>query len=860
LIENKAKTLIIAIILLMSTFLVLNQSTNAQTLAPIQPSGGALPANANPSITIETLPYLSFTPNPIGVGQALLVNVWMHPPINVQRQFIDAFEVTITEPDGHKQVVELESYAGDATAWFEYVPKQAGNYTLKFNFLGMYYPDGRYLEGKIINATSGGQVLGSAYYKPSETQEQPLTVQEQWVQSWPASPLPADYWTRPVSPEHREWWTILGNYPATGYRGGGPIWDELYPNTNPAWSSQYNFVPYVQAPNTAHVVWKRQGEIGGLFGGVMGPVSLRPNPGYPSIVYSGRCYEVVNKPFDGITQNVWQCYDLRTGEIYWEKTGITQVPTAITYTERTSQAVAGENSMMRGLTAQLLYIGGGRLIKYNPWNGAVALNVSISPLTTGTYFMHEFALSVQDLGSNVSAANRYRLINWSTNDVGYEGIITPSTISAGVAQGLVDRIASNISWPMSNLPTTIDYTAGVAVFASALNPPNPSGTGVAIGQRLIGVNINTGSVMWNVTVEDPGGHEQFFSTITCVADNGKYVARMNSGEVRAWDLRTGQLAWSTPLEYPWGVFGAYHVQSAYGLYFCGGYDGVHAINYTNGNIEWTFNAYTPYQFETPYQGEYAFHVGGQVADGKLYISSAEHTPSQPETRGLKLYCLDALTGQQYWNFSGSQLDQSRTFTGAIADGYLAFASQYDSTMYVFGKGKTQTTIEAPLTAITKGQRLIVKGTVMDQSPGQPNTPAVSKESMSVWMEHLHMQTAIPANVIGVPVSLDTVDPNGNYIHIADVVSDMSGTYSYLWTPENPGKYTVTATFMGDDSYSSSYAETAIGVVEATQATATPAPVNFDSSNNNVMMGLAGATIAIIIAIAIVGILILRKHP
>jgi hypothetical protein len=852
--KNKIATAIIFAILMASVTLVANQPANAQTLAAQQPSAGPLPSGANPSITVETLPYLSFTPNPIGVGQSLLVNVWMHPPINVNRQFVNAFTVTITKPDGTKDTKSLTSYAGDATAWFEYVPEVAGAYKIKFDFLGMYYPAGRYLAGQIINATSGGQVLGSAYYSPSATKEQPLTVQENLVMSWPASPLPTDYWTRPVSPEHREWWTILGNYPATGYRGGGPMWDALYPDTNTAWSSQYNFVPYVQAPNSAHVVWKRQGEIGGLFGGVMGQVSLRPDPGYPAIIYAGRAYQTVNKVFDGVTQNVWQCYDIRTGEIYWEKTGITQAPTAITYTERTSQAVAGESAMMRGLTANLLYIGGGRLIKYNPWNGAVALNVSISPLTTGTYYMHEFALTVQDLGSSAGAANRYRLLNWSTSDSGFQ---TGSGMTSTIAQNLSQRIAGNISWPMSNLPSTIDFTAGVAVFASSLNPPDPSGTGVAIGQRLVGVNIATGAVMWNVTVENPGGHEQFFSTITCVADNGKYVARMNSGDIRAWDLQTGQVAWSTPLAYPWGVFGAYHVQSAYGLYFCGSYDGVNAINYTNGKIEWLFNAYTPYQFETPYEGEYVFHVGGQVADGKLYISSGEHTPSQPVTRGLKLYCLDAITGKQLWNFSGSQLDQSRLFTGAIADGYLAFASQYDSMMYVFGKGKSQTTIDAPLVALNQGQSLVLKGTVMDMSPAQPNTPCISKESMSVWMEYIHMQNQIPANVTGVPVSIDAVDPNGNYIHIADVTSDMSGTYSYMWTPDISGKYTVTATFMGDDSYGSSYAETAVGVVQAPQATATPTatPIAMPPFETY----FAGSTIAIIIAIVAVAFLF-RKKP
>ena len=58
------------------------------------------------------------------------------------------------------------------------------------------------------------------------------------------------------------------------------------------------------------------------------------------------------------------------------------------------------------------------------------------------------------------------------------------------------------------------------------------------------------------------------------------------------------------------------------------------------------------------------------------------------------------------------------------------------------------------------------------------------------------------------------------MHIADVTSDMSGAYRYIWKPDMAGKYTVTATFMGDD-LRQSYAETAVGVVDAPVVTPTP---------------------------------------
>ena len=55
-------------------------------------------------------------------------------------------------------------------------------------------------------------------------------------------------------------------------------------------------------------------------------------------------------------------------------------------------------------------------------------------------------------------------------------------------------------------------------------------------------------------------------------------------------------------------------------------------------------------------------------------------------------------------------------------------------------------------------------------------------------------SARPTNAGGVEVSLDTIDPNGNFMHIGNTTSDSSGAFSYQWVPEIPGKYTVIATF------------------------------------------------------------------
>jgi outer membrane protein assembly factor BamB len=336
---------------------------------------------------------------------------------------------------------------------------------------------------------------------------------------------------------------------------------------------------------------------------------------------------------------------------------------------------------------------------------------------------------------------------------------------------------------------------------------------------------------------------------------------MEEGFYEAFDIRTGNVAWKSEImEYPWGSdsFGAYAYQSAYGLLYRQSYDGVYAFNWTNGKIVWKYTDYTvPY--ETPYTDENglpvnAFNAGGMVADGKLYTYNTEHTPTYPRTRGWKIHCINATSGEGLWTMMGSQTP------AAVADGYLVTSNPDDGYMYVYGKGKSAATVSAPQTSIPLGESIVLTGTVLDQSPAQPNAPCVSKESMTLQMQYLHMQMPIGGlwgneTMTGVPVSLDTLDPNGNYVHIGDVTTDgYSGTFGFTWEPEVPGQYQVTATFMGDDSYGSSFATTYVNIAEAA-ATVTPMP--FEKAPD--YTGLLYALLAVgIIAILLILVLLFRK--
>jgi hypothetical protein len=842
--QRKMETLAI-LALLMASMTLLTMPVQA-ALPTTNYTGGPLPAGVTPDVTLDTIPYLSVSPNPIGVGQPLLVNIWVQPATQVNRAHT-GYSVTFTKPDGTTATVgPMNSYCGDATAWLEYPVDQVGTWKVKFTFAGDYYPAGWYYNGIVypslaaigpytVSAFGGPIQLGSAYYKPSSTADLAVTVQSDMVASWPPSALPTDYWSRPVSAMNREWAAIAGDYPYLGHMKNPP------PETN-SYASNYKFTPYVQAPNSAHIVWQRQGAIAGIMGGDFGAKFYGAGEGSytgaPSIIFEGRCYQTVTKTakvlingtyYDQPT-SVWQSYDLRTGEIYWEQTGINAPPTAIDYV-KSGEVVPGASNSQVGTGAALVAISSGRLLKYNPYTGAISLNISIAPISSGTIYSDPYVLSVQTLGSGASA--QYRLINWTI---------------AGSDTNFTNRVMSNISYAFSSLGTT-DYESGITVSTLSYSP---SATGVAAEVYIRAASLTTGQLLWNVS---SGVGYPLFSGSTACADHGKYAVRFDNGFWYCWDLFSGKQLWKSEAEaMPWGTFGAYTAASAYGLMYDFTYAGLYAIDWDTGKIAWHFSS-PCVPFESPWYPEMDFFgAGPQIADGKLFVSNGEHSPTSPLARGWTFYCVNATTGQGIWNIS------SRGNAGAIADGYLFIDSVYMGYMYVIGKGKTATTVTAPDVAVAKGTAVVIKGTVLDQSPAQPNTPCVSKDSMKTQMEYLHMQFPIDGTwhnvtMTGVPVTLMAIDSNGAYTDIGTATtSAYYGTYEMAWTPPAEGTYKIVASFAGDDSYGSSGASTAVSVGPAPAEIIIPEQV----TPPDYTMTIVGMGLVLLVAVAIVGVLLYRK--
>jgi hypothetical protein len=113
--------------------------------------------------------------------------------------------------------------------------------------------------------------------------------------------------------------------------------------------------------------------------------------------------------------------------------------------------------------------------------------------------------------------------------------------------------------------------------------------------------------------------------------------------------------------------------------------------------------------------------------------------------------------------------------------------------------------------------------------------------------------------IGVKVSLDVIDTNGNYRNIGTTTADADGYYSFSWTPDIEGKYTIYATFGGSKAYYGSYAQTAFQVNNA-QATTNPTPTSGTNSIDQYFLPAVAAIIACIFIVGAIIVIVLRKRP
>jgi len=762
----------------------------------------------DPPLSYPTFAYIAVSPDTVGVGQDAIIYIWtsISPVPTAQGAYGDrweGYEVEVTKPDGTTQTLGPFTSDPIGFAYTMYTPDQVGTYTFQNSF------PGQTLAGNNMHPTdiTGREYIGD-YFEPSTSDVISLTVQAETVELYPTTPLPDDYWTRPIDAQHRDWWPISGN------------WLESPPTRN-----DFPFAPYTEGPETAHILWTKELTFGGLVGGEFNVHSFHCGNAYegkwfPTVIIAGVLY--YNKYPDDLYANRYAdswprrgklpgfyAVDLRTGEeLYYNN------ETRIDF----GQIYMYDSPNQHGAFAYLWAKEGTTWHAYDAYDGHYVYSMENVPSGTqtsgpkGEIFIYQLntkgdwlalwnSSAIPELAGAPAGTENWQWRPYGKTVDGQKGymwnVTVPADLTGSINFVLEDRVIGSIFadetltvWALSLKPGeqgkllwSSDYTA----------PRGASGVG----------RYGAGLILKLASLED----EVF--VVWCAATRQWWGYSLNDGSL-LWGPTDSQGVW----DYTVSTVGSI----AYGKLVSRGYAGiVYCYDVKTGDLEWTWEAEDPYYLEALWAGNYVLDAGF-IADRKVYVISGEHSANDPKERAAPLACIDIDTGEELWQipFYSSHWANNP----AIADGIINYLNIYDNRIYSFGKGPSKTTVSAPETGVPLGSSVMIRGTVADQCAGAKRlvqdgklsiVPAISDEDMSEWMKYLYMQFPIPADATGVPVTLDVIDPNGNFISIGRVTSDMSGFYSYQWTPEVEGKYTIIATFEGSKSYYSSYAETAIGV-------------------------------------------------
>jgi hypothetical protein len=309
--KSKAITYILIVLMLVSTVFITLPTTTAHT----------------PAWQFPTHAFIMAMPNPIGVGQTIVVYVWLDLAFGAAARaagettsFAGVFnnyrfhnyQVTITAPDG-TQTKQTFDYIADTTSsqQFKFTPSQVGTYTLNFTFPGQAYNQYGY---------NPNSVLVNDTYLPSSASTT-LTVQEEPIPGEITGyPMPTEYWTRPIYGENSNWYTISSNWLGNG---NPQFWAENYFHNV--------YVPDGVGSGTAHIMWTKQIQGGGTVGGNQFPdatgVGFFEGSAYNNrytnpIIMDGYLYYTEPVTFTGSNAGKTYCVNLNTGEVVWTSTQI----------------------------------------------------------------------------------------------------------------------------------------------------------------------------------------------------------------------------------------------------------------------------------------------------------------------------------------------------------------------------------------------------------------------------------------------------------------------------------------------------------------------------------------------------------
>jgi hypothetical protein len=789
--------------------------------------------SANAYESKETYAFVGANPNPVGVGQDVLLHFGITDPLNYATESWKDITVTVKRPDGDTET--LGPYETDSTGGTGdiYTPNMVGEYILQAHFPEQWYNFtgfnvwGMYVETHIL-------------YKASDSDELTLVVQEEAIPDYPGVPLPTEYWTRPIDSQAREWYTVAGSW--------------LYDPSN-------RFAPYNDyAPETAHILWTEPLTIGGLVGGDVGlaesinqgAVGFGTGDAYEGLwssrfILAGRLYYATyaagSLSMGAFPEPVeYHCVDLHTGEELWTKVFMDNATIAF------AQLLYYQGFNYMGTFAYLWITEGG----YDFWTGMYlpgkwhAFNAY-----TGNW---AFTIENVPSGTTLRDSNGGLYVLHVDQMNGWMGLWSMPGFVEASSTGYYEYGGS---W--GNVVNGMTFDAGANTTAAAegwdFNVTIPQGLFGSVqtsffGDRVIGSNLG-GMMMggaapsivsvWGLSLKE--GEEGRLLFNESWAAPSDWIAGNQSISWAGWSaedkvgvlwskelrqhygisLETGKMIWGpTDSQYYLDQYEGTQLMThlvAYGRLYASGVAGIlYCYNVTTGDLLWTYEARDPYT-ESPFSSNWWQGIAF-ITDGKLYIGSLEHSGNQPLPRGAPFLCLNATTSDVIWRANGLFRQTGWGGPAIIGDSIIATMDTFDQRMYAIGKGPSSTTVSIQNDVISLGSSVMIKGTVMDVSPGTEDeaiqlrfpkgVPAISDADMSEWMLYVYKQFERPEDVEGVEVFLKVLDPHDEW-YSATVTTDENGKFSHMWTPGVAGEYHVTAMFEGSEAYYASQATTTFGI-------------------------------------------------
>ncbi|WNZ29457.1 MAG: PQQ-binding-like beta-propeller repeat protein [Candidatus Bathyarchaeota archaeon] len=793
--------------------------------------------------TVDPNPYINAMPNPVQVNNPVLFHVGSVYPTPTSVVGWEGLMVEVVKPDGSTEMLGPITTDTTGGTGVLYTPTTLGTYTIRTLFPETVTTFNSARIGPI------GTVMEETYSEPVE-----LIVREEPLEFYPGHKLPEGYWGRPVGGELREWNVILGNH----------LHSSLPTGTGP-----HNIVKQGNeyAPETGHVLWRHQMTTGGLAGG-FGNLAFEQGDAYEpkfhgAVILGGILFynnfedrygpEHIELPVVAI--------DLKTGKELWR-----------------SELVAYDGTIAKIAFGQLFYWD-----SYN-YHGAFGYLWTVSGSTwhafdpwTGRW---EYTMENVPSGTNVWGP-RGEIYRYNINkNQGTMTLWNSSRVVSGEGswrpQGRVYDATNGIEWTI-NIPGLSDMEGSVykvrenyiigADFQRGGRAPTPA----HIWAIEVDIMKAEAELIWDTTWTLPSGVQTV--TVEDVSAEQDLIIHSSKETRQTWGRRlsTGEMIWGPTAKRHYTDNWGHSSGNSWDIIaedkvIAGNYGGtVWCYDAQTGNVEWTFDIPDPYT-EVLHNNFWRFRPA-QVTDGKLYIENTEHNPRDPQPRGAPYICIDLETGTEIWRLPYRQGEWSTH--SIIGDSTIVMQNTYDQAVYAVGKGPSAITLEAPLTGVTAGSSVVLRGMVTDISPGTqeeliklrfPNgVPAVSDSDMTAWMTYVYNQYEQPADVTGVPVKIEIVDPNGHYEWIGTATTDVYGNYGYSFRPQVEGQYLIITTFEGSASY---YGSTSTTYITIDPAPTPAAPIEPEEPETPVApieptqpeTPLITTEIAIVIAVAAVSVI------